>query len=92
MFAVIRDPVSNPQILKDPFNPTQMLVMRDIKQLRETLAELQIKDYLICVVDPIYRNTMLFEDLTKNVGFAQAFKREGKYQAAAFVRDTGPRD
>ena len=78
MFAVIRDPVSNPQILKDPYNPSQMLVMRDIKQLRETLAELQIKDYLICVVDPIYRNTMLFEDLTKNVGFAQAFKREGK--------------
>ena len=92
MFAVIRDPVSNPQILKDPYNPGQMLVMRDIKQLRETLAELQIKDYLICVVDPIYRNTMLFEDLTKTVGFAQTFKREGKYQAAAFVHDTGPRD
>lgn len=72
MFAIIRDPVSNPQILKDPFNPGQMLVMRDIKQLRETIAELQIKDYLICVVDPIYRNTMLFEDLTKNVGFATA--------------------
>jgi hypothetical protein len=69
-----------------------MLVMRDIKQLRETVAELQIKDYLIVVVDPLYRSTILFEDLTKNVGFAAAFKREGKYQAAAFVRDTGPRN
>lgn len=92
MYAIIRDPVSNPQVLKDPYNPSQMLVMRDIKQLRETVAELQIKDYLIVVVDPLYRSTILFEDLTKNVGFAAAFKREGKYQAAAFLRDSGPRE
>ena len=68
--------LGNVQIVKDPYNPGQMQVFSTVEDLRSYIAETGYKDYLVFVVDPLYRNLFTFNDLVKSKEFDAAFKRE----------------
>ena len=76
MYGLIVNVLGNVQIVKDPYNPGQMQVFNTVEDLRSYIAETGYKDYLVFVVDPLYRNLFTFNDLVKSKEFDAAFKRE----------------
>ena len=86
MYVLIRDFVTQAQIVKDPYNPGKPLFFKDMTELMEFIQEAQLKDYLIAVADPIYMNYQSFTKLVNSSAFETAFKREEKYTAQSFVR------
>ena len=76
MYGLIVNVLGNVQIVKDPYNPGQMQVFSTVEDLRSYIAETGYTDYLVFVVDPLYRNLFTFNDLVKSKEFDAAFKRE----------------
>ena len=87
MYGLIVNVLGNVQIVKDPYNPGQMQVFRTVEDLRSYIAETGYKDYLVFVVDPLYRNLFTFNDLVKSKEFAAAFKREKVKKVKSPLRD-----
>jgi hypothetical protein len=76
MYGLIVNVLGSVQIVNDPYNPGQMQVFSTVEDLRVYIAETGYKDYLVFLIDPIYRNLFTFNDLVKSKEFAAAFKRE----------------
>lgn len=88
MYILIRDFVTQAQIVKDPYNPGKPLFFKDMAELLEFIQEAQLKDYLIAVADPIYMNYQSFTKLVNSKHFETTFKREEKYTAQSSIRYT----
>ena len=86
MYILIRDFVTQAQIVKDPYNPGKPLFFKDMAELLEFIQEAQLKDYLIAVADPIYMDGQSFTKLVNSKHFETTFKREEKYTAKSFIR------
>ena len=87
MYGLIVNVLGNVQIVQDIYNPGQMQVFRTVEELRSYIAETGYKDYLVFVVDPLYRNLFTFNDLVKSKEFAAAFKREKIKKVKSPLRD-----
>ena len=89
MFAILRDLLTQPKIVMDPYNPGKMLFFKTSREAVQYAEEMDIKDLLFIVVDSIYRHPASFQKLTKTECFEETFKRQEKYQEESFVRYTG---